>query len=776
MVAADAYMMFGEARDITTLAASNLVGEALAPFDRLGVTPKEVSALREFFARHGKILDTAQVSFAAQPSRPGLPQVIVAVRCADASAARELEAPLGSLLRTLFGGEAAPKSAPKTLQAAPARPTLRTGPAAPRAAAAATPYKLKRLDRFLFISDADFKLTDIKPPRTASLAESNRFRQAQARLASESVFVYYDFELVEQEFQRLARERKRVEEEMIRNEREAAKQGIGEIEQGEGMTAGGLPATVSEDKVNHDANAAEAADRVEPIVGEGEGTSASLSGDTGSTIGIPSLGLLLPSFFGGSFKQMIGGADSLGVGASLSADGIALRVLLATPDKDHVSPIPFMPQLVSGAPQGSRAASLLPAETDLFVSLSLDLTKSYDEFIDAAGKSARNTQTSVVTTAAPPTSQANDATHTPGNEANAINPMQAYVALMEARFGFKIKDELLPTLGSEVALGVLPEKEKEEDKNAKAKTSVDGATTVGDKESETDPAAVSSKGGYVALVSVRDKPRLMELLPKALGAFGLKLPNSALIERRGDIEYIRFSGAAAAFVGDFLVVSTDDDTLSRVVETAQGGRTLASDERFTAARAWQPRDRLGELFVRGETIAKLFGDERRWITSVVSDLEPFFAEYGLDQSPVSLVLTGDATGSQHELHIPRSLIVSTMAQTAADAKHGDKVRNERYATYRLQGIHYAQQAYREKNKRYGSIEDLKRAELLYEPDTDTNGYKISLSFDDDHFSATATPVTYGVTGRRSFFIDHTGTLRAGDHGGKAASATDPAVR
>jgi hypothetical protein len=46
---------------------------------------------------------------------------------------------------------------------------------------------------------------------------------------------------------------------------------------------------------------------------------------------------------------------------------------------------------------------------------------------------------------------------------------------------------------------------------------------------------------------------------------------------------------------------------------------------------------------------------------------------------------------------------------------------------------------------------------------------------DTKFEVTATPDTYGKTGRRSFLLDTGGTVRAADHGGGAATADDPAV-
>jgi hypothetical protein len=41
---------------------------------------------------------------------------------------------------------------------------------------------------------------------------------------------------------------------------------------------------------------------------------------------------------------------------------------------------------------------------------------------------------------------------------------------------------------------------------------------------------------------------------------------------------------------------------------------------------------------------------------------------------------------------------------------------------------------------------------------------------------TAVPIEYGKSGKLSFFVDETGVLRAGDHGGGPASIADKPVQ
>ncbi len=52
-------------------------------------------------------------------------------------------------------------------------------------------------------------------------------------------------------------------------------------------------------------------------------------------------------------------------------------------------------------------------------------------------------------------------------------------------------------------------------------------------------------------------------------------------------------------------------------------------------------------------------------------------------------------------------------------------------------------------------------------------FKLELSISGEKYEATATPKTYGKTGRRSFFMDETGEVRGADHKGRPATVEDP---
>ena len=58
---------------------------------------------------------------------------------------------------------------------------------------------------------------------------------------------------------------------------------------------------------------------------------------------------------------------------------------------------------------------------------------------------------------------------------------------------------------------------------------------------------------------------------------------------------------------------------------------------------------------------------------------------------------------------------------------------------------------------------------------DKYGYKFQMTTNSTGFEAVATPLEYGKSGKRSFFIDQSGVVRGDDHGGGPASIADKPV-
>ena len=151
----------------------------------------------------------------------------------------------------------------------------------------------------------------------------------------------------------------------------------------------------------------------------------------------------------------------------------------------------------------------------------------------------------------------------------------------------------------------------------------------------------------------------------------------------------------------------------------------------------------------------------------------------------------------HLLRIVALLVIAPIAITACSAKNDGSetggtapeagesapstqappqvaLANELAVIVRLRTIASAEVMYYAESVRYATVEELTAKRLLTDPsDGKLRGYSIELRLKPSGFEATAVPNKYGVTGRRSFYIDETNVLRGGDKRGAPATSDDP---
>lgn len=113
------------------------------------------------------------------------------------------------------------------------------------------------------------------------------------------------------------------------------------------------------------------------------------------------------------------------------------------------------------------------------------------------------------------------------------------------------------------------------------------------------------------------------------------------------------------------------------------------------------------------------------------------------------------------------------------------IQNETFAVNAVRTLHSAQVTYQATagNGNFGSLNDLRQASLI---DTtiasgDKYGYRFAVQTmagngnTSASFVITATPQRYRKTGRKSFYINTSGTLRGADKNGAPATADDPII-
>ena len=104
--------------------------------------------------------------------------------------------------------------------------------------------------------------------------------------------------------------------------------------------------------------------------------------------------------------------------------------------------------------------------------------------------------------------------------------------------------------------------------------------------------------------------------------------------------------------------------------------------------------------------------------------------------------------------------------------------NEVGAQSSIRAIRNAQTAYRSRQDRFGTLQELHSSGLI---DAELasgvkDGYRIEVRVGQDSFTAIATPLEYNVTGSWSYYLDESGVIRGSSTKGKAPGKDDRPIR
>ena len=206
--------------------------------------------------------------------------------------------------------------------------------------------------------------------------------------------------------------------------------------------------------------------------------------------------------------------DGLGLALSFEGESFDLRALLINSAGERSQPLPFWPHVITGGAMASEAANVLPAGTELFAAMSLDLPQIYAELSKPPKAEFTVSKGESVVT-------------------KVVEPESPFKAI-ENKLQLNIKDDLLPLLGSEIAVG-LP---------------MEGMNIFGlpgqppptpKTEEKADDKQQPVKYGPILAISVKDKERVRTLMPKIIEALGFKGASQfAATERREDTELVSY--------------------------------------------------------------------------------------------------------------------------------------------------------------------------------------------------------------------------------------------
>jgi hypothetical protein len=448
---------------------------------------------------------------------------------------------------------------------------------------------------------------------------------------------------------------------------------------------------------------------------------------------------------------------AVALGAGLDRGALAVRLAVENTPDGTISLIPFLPNIVSGPPVTGETAAVAPADAELFVAGSLDWTQIYNSTVGAASVNTAGLLTG------------GTIAEIAGESKTEREPsVDETIAAVEKLFGFKFKEDLLPALGNEVAIS-LPLS------SGDFRLAGMGGGREKKEEREAEP-------GFLYISALNNPERVREILPRALIVFGfasLGTPQRAEKRKGFDINILGDgAGFAYTIINNFLVAG-ELKAVRHCIDSFDSRQTLASTNVYRDAVAWQAKQKLLHLYL-SDTLLKGALEETRKRSGGSTDpvVRALLAQLEVaETAPASYEATNEGDVVMHEVRLPISLVRSYALSLAVAAKDSPVLMNESMAVYALQRIAGAQETYKDEKKkgRFGTFEELVAEDLLEKTFLENMEYKFELEVTGDKFEVSATPKTYGKTGRRSFLLDTAGTVRAADHKGQPANTDDPAI-
>ncbi|HXI25913.1 MAG TPA: hypothetical protein VNG71_18800 [Pyrinomonadaceae bacterium] len=760
LLAVDAFKMYGEVRNVGQLLGNGGAGEIIEPIIKLAEPGKEFQSIIDFLKKNSEALTSSRLMFATWPTRTDLPNVFVAIEFPTKDEADKFAPKLETFLPTVLPPvpvtpEASPEAKPKTT-ASPAQSSVSPAASSRSAKPASSPppreerlpFVITHSGSLVFIADKAFKFEKLHPHTAQSLFRDPNFRTVHDKFTSEPIFFFFNVALED-------KSKPQPSPTSVISEAQEARIKTPDKDDSpdEPPRADNSPAPTPQER------------QTAVLIAGPEPSPAPTPTKEQEAQAVASrrVGQLLDAIGYGEPQW----PEAVGLAIELSGSEYVVRALMIDKPEAKRTPIPFVPQLLSGSPYATEAASVLPDDTDIFVSASIDLTKTYEGM-------KKEAETRAKAELGRPKSQRYE---------NGVlveqGPVRTEVtdpfAEFETKAGFKIKDDLLSVLGNEVALaGSLKTLMGAGFVNLGIRTDSTSANeSSGDKSKEEKKPESAIP---VLLIEVRDRDAVRKLMPKVLTGLGIGEANLiAQTERRGDTEMVNYAGVFAyGFVGNFLVIS-DATSVRKVIDANVNSQTLSSNTVFRNSRRWESSRTLGQLYVSPALMQSYHDQIRKQAASMDQAMRDFLLALDPRSEAITYALSNDGPGMQHELHLPKNLILTMVAGISSSVKNPPPETNEGIAIALLQFIANSEAQYKAGPGKgsYASLQQMIDAKMFPADVAEKYGYNFQVTVTGDQFEAVATPREYGRTGKRSFFVDKSDVVRGGDHGGGAATIADP---
>ena len=625
LLGADTYRIYGEVRSVGQFIKSNSVNEILEPILKLAGPPKEFRTVIRWLNTHADEVMSSRLLFAGWNSSKDVPDALVAIEFASPEEATKFQQQLNPFLQKML-----PASSPTPGEANKVEPVPQ--------------FFIQQSGSLILVTPTKLNVTKLRPAGSKLLAEDVNFRVARNRFNTESLFVFVDMEAIQKE-----------EREQLRKSEEEHQKAVAEQAKNPKPEKETRVELIPEPKEPEEPTEPEEPEPPPPVNPEIVAVQKDVKAMGMPSPVLMSLGMLFSSIFNVEAKW----PAAMSFALSLEGESFDLRALLVNAPGEKSDAIPFLPVLATANPITPEAPSILPADTEMLVTVSLDLPHIYDIM-------ARPIQSRFEPTA--DTDEDKDQPESP-------------IAALEKQLKIKIKDDLLPLMGSEIVVSVpmtgmdwlqpprteprvssAPGKEPAVTNSPSAATSSSGEV-VGVVKDPNQPEAGNS---VVVAISLKDKEGMRAFLPKLIESVAFKGASAlSLTERREDTELVSYANTVAyAFIGNFLIISPDVASTRHVVDSYLKHETLASEPNFKNYTRWQPRQVQGQVYLS----PALMESYRKWVQQPTAPIDEqtraLLTRFSIVSQPVTYSLSNEGFGPFHELHLPKNLVLLLIAATS----------------------------------------------------------------------------------------------------------------
>lgn len=761
LVGADTYGAYAELRRLGTLAQASELKTAVAGMKLLGETEtKPVTDLVEFVSENYEALAETRAVMLFMAAHPRVPEALLALEFPTAQDAAAFEPKYRQFADAQLRAYMSVKGQKDSSEH---HPPERTRGRKPEAKTAAPDYTIKRVGRLIISSEGTLSLKRLRGEETApALADSPRFQSARTRFASDSLFVYVDTGVTIQGFTRLSQ---------TESTQDGATTGPTITMKRDATTA--VAVASPEASV---IGTAEVPPTPEPTPEEtpapeeyeGDGEDGARTSDMVATIEIakPSEEQLAVAGMDNVMRSLWGGIPRIpgafALGVRLDGGAIALRLAVENSPDGRINVLPFFPNFVAGPPVTAEAAEVAPADANIFFTTSLDWEQLYTSTMGTASLgplASYSVAGGMMGEAGGPTAEDTDVAKPPTPDES--------VAAIEKLFGFKFKEDLIPSLGNEIAIS-LPL-----DAN-------DFGLAPGRNRSRKKVEEKESEAGPVVIIALNDAEKVQKILPRVLVALGI-VPfgdRAAQTERREGFDIHSSGGLSYTFINRFLIMGEDVKAIRHVVDSYAARHTLAATDSYRDSTGWQAPQKLVQAFVSDALMRSAVEETKRRSGASTDPLvRTLLAQLDVPPEAASFETTNEGDAVVHEVRVPVSMLHTYSLALMVGVRDAPVLSGETMASFTLYEIQGAEETFKieKKKERFGTLEELIAEKILEKGFAESLGYRIEINASGEKFGATATPKEYGKTGRLSFFLDETGTMHAADHKGRPADASDPPV-